>query len=205
MQHEAPSPRPLRGFGGQKRFWDALAKSWVVQILPGEFYVTRAAEIIATTLGSCVSVCIRDRAGHIGGMNHFMLPDDPGPDMMGEATRYGFFAIERLINEIVKHGGSRDTLEVKMFGGGRVIELGADIGRSNIEFTRRYLTTEGLELAAEDVGGGYARRVRYFPLSGRALLKRLTMTEAAKVAVEESDHKAKLVKTSITGAVELFK
>ena len=62
VMHKAPGGfRPTPGFECIHHHWDAAANSWIVQILPGEFYVTENSEIIATVLGSCVSTCIRDR------------------------------------------------------------------------------------------------------------------------------------------------
>ena len=58
-----------------QRFHKKLGKPMVV-IQPGEYYVTKKDEIIATVLGSCISVCIKDEKNQIAGMNHFMLPGD---------------------------------------------------------------------------------------------------------------------------------
>jgi chemotaxis protein CheD len=204
-QHGAPSGyRPTRGFEKVHYHWDAAANSWVVQILPGEYYVTTADEIIATVLGSCVSTCIRDRNTGLGGMNHFMLPDDPRKDTRGDALRYGCFALERLINELLKRGAERDQLEIKVFGGGQVIASQSDIGRSNVEFVRGYLHDERLVSVAQDVGGQWARRLRYYPRTGRALVKHLSMHEAMKVGTREADFRSKLKQEKVAGEVELF-
>jgi chemotaxis protein CheD len=196
--------KPTRGFEKIHHHWDATAQSWIVQILPGEFYVTSAREIITTVLGSCVSTCMRDRKTGLGGMNHFMLPDDPRKDAKGDALRYGCFAVERLINELLKRGAQRDQLEIKVFGGGQVMAGMSDIGRSNIEFVRGYLHDEQLTLLAEDVGGTWARRLRYFPSTGKALVKHLPMREAAKIGHREQDFRSKLKSEHIAGEIELF-
>jgi chemotaxis protein CheD len=204
-QHDAPKNyKPTRGFETIHHHWDAAAKSWIVQILPGEFYVTQAEEIIATVLGSCVSTCIRAPDIGWGGMNHFMLPDDPRKDAGGDALRYGCFAVERVINELLKRGADRSELEIKVFGGGHVIAGLGDIGRSNVEFVRNYLREEDLASVVEDVGGPWARRLRYYPSSGRALLKHLPMSEAAKIGSRERDFRAKLQAERVVGEVELF-
>lgn len=204
-QHGAPKGfKPTRGFDNVHHHWDAAAKSWIVQILPGEFYVTATGEIIATVLGSCVSTCIRDRNLGLGGMNHFMLPEDPRKDPRGDALRYGCFALERLINELIKRGGQRDQLEIKVFGGGQVIASATDIGRSNIEFVRTYLRDEQLSSVVEDVGGQWARRVRYYPATGKVLVKHLSMHEAINVGSREADFRSKLKQERVAGEVELF-
>ena len=205
IMHKAPPGyRPTPGFEGIHYHWDAGANSWIVQILPCEFYVPAAGEIIATVLGSCVSTCIRDRKTGLGGMNHFMLPEDPRRDARGDALRYGCFALERLINELLKRGAERRELEIKVFGGVQVIAAQSDIGRSNVEFVRGYLYDEGLHAEVEDVGGPWARRVRYYPATGKVLVKHLPMGEATKVTSQEESFRSKLKNERQAGEVELF-
>ena len=121
-----PLEKALPGFDDVNRYWDKYHGKYVAKILPGECYVTTNDELVATVLGSCVSACIRDKVFGIGGMNHFMLPEPSehshgwGGDNLN--TRYGNWAMEALINEILKRGGRRGTLEVKLFGGGQIIE-----------------------------------------------------------------------------------
>jgi chemotaxis protein CheD len=179
-------PPSLPGFERVQRYWDARGRTWVAQVLPGEFFVTRAEEVISTVLGSCVATCIRDRGAGVGGINHFMLPFGAGGPPEA-ATRYGCFAVERLINEILKHGGRRPSLEVKVFGGASLIRGLGDIGRANVDFIHGYLKGEGLAIAAQDVGGDCARRLRYHPRSGQALIKRLSASDAEGVASRETE------------------
>jgi chemotaxis protein CheD len=125
--------------------------------------VTRHAEVVSTVLGSCVSACIRDTRLNVGGMNHFMLPLDAsnGESAWGTAasaaTRYGNVAMERLINDILKLGGRREDLEIKLVGGGRVLaEISTDIGARNIDFVRDYMREEGFKVFGEDLGDNFA-------------------------------------------------
>ena len=168
-QKNLPKPdKPLRGFEGINRFWDRQREIFAAKILPGEYYVTTQDELISTVLGSCVSACIRDPAMRIGGMNHFMLPsgNSESRHVDSEATRYGNFAMEKLINDILKNGGRREQLEVKVFGGGNVLKnMGAtDIGGGNIRFVREYLKMEGFKIISEDLGDIYPRKVIYDPI-----------------------------------------
>ncbi len=198
-------PPTLRGFEHVNRFWDSTDNHWVAQVLPGEYYVTRLREVVATTLGSCVSTCVRDPVTGIGGLNHFMLPNDPNEDSGGGALRYGCFAVERLLNVLVKHGAMRERMEIKIFGGGRVIAGMGDVGRSNIEFVRQYFATEMLSIVAEDVGGAWARRLRYYPESGKVRIKRMRTEETAELAQSESRLRTRLsLAPPPVGAVELF-
>jgi len=184
------------------RFWEPRLRAWQVQVLPGEIYVTRTDEVISTVLGSCVSACVRDRRRRVGGMNHFLLPEAPsGTD--GEASaRYGVYALECLLNDVLRGGGRRDDLEVKVFGGGRVLQRGGDIGRANVAFVYRFFVTEGIAIAAEDVGDAVARRLRYWPMTGRVQLLRMPMVRAAAVVADEVEATRRLVPAS--GSVELF-
>lgn len=197
----ARAPRALRGFAGVHRFFDPNLSVWTAQVLPGEYYVTPHDEMITTVLGSCVSVCMRDPVLEIGGMNHFLLPGDDGV-VRPDALRYGQVALERLINELVKHGAQRDRLEIKLAGGGRVIGVDTDVGRSNIEFVHRYLHEEQLPIASESLGGNVARRVKYFPRTGRAQVLLMDMTDAAR---SEREARARLAaQAKAQSEVELF-
>lgn len=177
--------RALRGFEGVNRFWDKTRGIWGAKILPGEFYVTLHDESISTVLGSCISACIRDKKLGIGGMNHFMLPAGADNSTWGEANRFGNFAMENLINEILKNGGSRENLEVKLFGGGKIIQNMTNVGLKNINFAQNYLATEKIPIISEDVGDIFPRKVIYFPVTGQVLMKRLKSLHNDTVVTRE--------------------
>lgn len=197
----------LPGYEHINRYWDRGLSCVAAKILPGEYYVTLQGEMITTVLGSCVSACIRDRKLGIGGMNHFMLPhsdrfsDNSGPT---KAARYGSFAMESLINDILKNGGRKQNLEVKLFGGGQVLANMTDIGASNIRFVREFLQLEGLDVIAEDLGGRYPRKVVYFPDSGRARVKKLRTQHNDTIVRRETHYLAALQEAPVAGEVELF-
>lgn len=205
-------PPPLRGFEQFQRYWDRENGCWMVKILPGEYYVSGSDEAISTVLGSCVSACVRDPTRGLGGMNHFMLPEDAtvgGPNnwldpAVGLATRYGSYAMESLINDLLKLGAARDRLEIKLFGGGRILAAMTDVGGRNIEFIRNYMTLEGYRVAAEDLGGTQPRKVVYFPASGRARLRKLRPVENRIISHHEQLYLASLGKQAGGGDVELF-
>ncbi len=181
----------------------------IAKILPGEYYVTSEQEVLITLLGSCVAACIRDVKLGIGGMNHFLLPaagcsNDRWSGPLGKATRYGSAAMERLINDILKHGGRRDRLEVKIFGGSKVLERMRDIGVGNIRFVREYLAREGLQAVAEDVGGASPRQVQYFPHTGKVLVRRLRALRETDVAGREQAYLRALQARPVVGEIELF-
>ena len=206
-----PKAPPLPGFENVRRFWIPHARRWAAKILPGEFFVTRHDEVITTILGSCISACIRDPSRGVGGMNHFMLPEDQtvGRNAWLEgagslATRYGSFAMESLVNELMKLGADRARLEVKLFGGGRILATMSDVGAKNIEFVRRYLRMEGFRVAAEDLGADCPRHVEYFPMTGVVMLKRLKALCVRDVADQETRYRSRLLTPAPQDDVELF-
>jgi chemotaxis protein CheD len=183
------------------RYWDPRLGVFIQQVLPGELFVTDEDIVIATVLGSCVSACVRDIRRGIGGINHFMLPGAVRGDP-GDSARYGVYALECLVNKVLGTRGRRSDLEVKVFGGGQVIEVGSDIGRSNIELVRRFFADEQIEISSEDLGQQLARRVRYWPRTGRAQIQRIPMARAAKVVARE--RLARLTLQPAPGSVELL-
>lgn len=146
----------------------------VITILPGECFVSSYPVVIATLLGSCISVCMREPSIGVGGMNHFMLPE-PGSVASGgfwsNKTRYGCYAMEKLINGILSRGGTKSRLELKVFGGASIYEGGNAVGASNVEWIWEFIDREGLRVVASDVGSDVARNIFYYTDSGRVLMK----------------------------------
>ena len=203
-------PCTLPGFDHISRHWDRVHDTSVAKILPGEYYVTVQDEMIATVLGSCIAACIRDPVFGIGGMNHFMLPasksdetESRGSGDQSHIARYGNHAMELLINAILKHGGKRDHLEIKVFGGGRIMPQMMDIGQRNTAFVRDYIRTEGLNLLAEEVGSTYPRKVLYFPASGKVRMKKLRSLHTNTIAQKESQYLDSLQQPVVSN-IELF-
>jgi chemotaxis protein CheD len=191
------------------RFFDNSSQSWMVKVFPGEFHVTaRPDETLVTVLGSCVSACIRDPVTKLGGMNHFMLPQghSSGWGNDPQSTRYGNFAMEKLINELIKGGCSRDRMEIKVFGGGNVIDSISNrpVGTQNAEFVLHFLEAEGLRCAVQDLGGQYPRRIHYSPATGRVVRRLLGTGDTHVITREETEYAARLLAKKPAGDVELF-
>ena len=183
-------------------FWDANFKNDAVKVLPGEFFVSDEDMLIVTTLGSCIAACLWDRERRIGGMNHFMLPE--GSDGSG---RYGSYAMELLINQLLKRGASRSTLEAKVFGGGAVIAnmTSINVGERNTQFVLDYLRAERIPVVSKDVLDTCARKVCMLPASGKALVKRLAPTNPAALAAQERAAAEKAAPQAAGGgSVDLF-
>lgn len=181
-----PLPQPLHNFGHIQRHWDASRKHVIAKILPGEVYVTKNHELISTILGSCIAVCMRDRINKVGGMNHFKLPTAGNKTKSSNDANYGLYAMELLINEIMKNGGLRQNLECHVFGGGKVIAaIKSDIGNKNIAFVNGFLKEERIPVVQRETGGTSGMQVYFHPITGHAYSSRLDEKASAKIKQEE--------------------
>ena len=175
-----------------------------VKVLPGEYFVSNEELVIMTVLGSCIAACIWDGRARLGGMNHFMLPDG---DTGGGSGRYGSFAMELLINEMLKLGARRETMQAKIFGGGQVMAgfTTMNVGERNTKFVQDYLATERIPIVSQDVLNIHPRKVCFFPITGKALVKRLAHSHPETLAVEERrGNAATVAKSNAGGSVDLF-
>lgn len=185
-------------------FWDAHFKNDAVKVLPGEFFVYDEDILVMTTLGSCIAACLWDRQIRIGGMNHFMLPEGAGS---ADSGRYGSYAMELLVNEMIKRGATRSNMEAKVFGGGAVISgmNTINVGERNTAFVLEYLRTERITVVSKDVLDVYPRKVCFLPASGKAMVKRLATTYNEALAAQERAAASRTVPAaSGGGSVDLF-
>ncbi|MBP8263567.1 MAG: chemoreceptor glutamine deamidase CheD [Pseudomonas sp.] len=189
-------------------YFDRHFNCEAVKILPGEYFVTQRDLVIVTVLGSCVSVCLRDHVSGIGGMNHFMLPgnNDGGISPISASARYGVYAMELLINHLLKLGARRNCFEAKVFGGGSVLRgmTANNIGDRNVEFVRDYLHTEHIPVVAEDLLDIYPRKVYYFPATGRVMVKKLKSLHNTTLLDREMEYSLRIKRTPVVGEIDLF-
>ena len=189
-------------------YFDREHNTEAAKIMPGEYYATARDMMIVTVLGSCICACIRDRVSGIGGMNHFMLPDS-GRDQgnpLGDSARYGTYAMELLINELLKMGANRCNFEAKVFGGGAVLRgfTVGNVGERNAEFVLQFLQTENIRVAAQDLLDIYPRKVYFFPQTGLVRVKKLKTVHNDTIINRESEYKTRLQYAKVEGDVELF-
>jgi chemotaxis protein CheD len=190
-------------------YFDRTFDCEAAKILPGEYYFSGKDIVIVTVLGSCVSACIRDRVSGIGGMNHFMLPDGGGDENspVSASMRYGTFAMEILINELLKAGARRENFEAKVFGGGNVLRgfTSINVGERNAKFVREYLKTENIRITAEDLIDIHPRKVFFFPRTGKVLVKKLKVVHNDTLKQREIEYANKLKKDNLGGGeIDLF-
>lgn len=190
-------------------YYDRTFDCEAAKISPGEYYYTDKNMLIVTVLGSCVSACIRDKITGIGGMNHFMLPDSAKSDKdspVSESMRYGTYAMEVLINQLLRNGARRENLEAKIFGGGNVLRSFTtnNVGDRNAAFVKKYLKEEGIKVTGEDLLDIYPRKVYYFPKTGKVLVKKLKQLNNYTLVKREEAYSSKLKTNDVGGEVDLF-
>ena len=193
------------------RYYDRHFERDAVKILPGEYYATTSGTLIVTVLGSCVSACIRDRVSGIGGMNHFLLPNDgSGQDnLLSDSARYGVYAMEILINHLLKLGARRERLEAKVFGGGNVLKgiTSINVGERNAEFVLDFLRLERIPVIAQDLLDIYPRKVYFFSETGQVLIRKIKSLHNSTIMDLESAYRLQLRRQpqhSTHNDVELF-
>ncbi len=173
-----------------------------IAVIQGEYQVINDPNVVLTTvLGSCVAACLRDPVAGVGGMNHFLLAQSQDGRAGSDQVRYGAYAMELLINDLLKRGARRDRLEAKLFGGAKLFDTLQDIGDSNASFAERFMRDEGIPVSGGSLRGRSARRVEFWPVSGRV---RQRMVEDRSVAEQETRLVRRPAPPVDTGAVELF-
>lgn len=185
-------------------FHDSHFRTNAVKVLPGEYFVSGEELVVMTVLGSCISACLWDSRLRVGGMNHFMLPESSSQEATG---RYGSYAMELLINELMKLGASRQNLQAKVFGGGQVIHnfTTMNVGERNTRFVLDYLQTERIPVVSKDVLDIYPRKVVFFPVSGKAMVKRLAHAHPEQLETQERrGNVAQVITSTAGGSVDLF-
>jgi chemotaxis protein CheD len=173
-----------------------------LHVVQGDQHVDSRPNVVLTTiLGSCVAACMRDPVARVGGMNHFLLPSGEGTQGSAESINAGVHAMELLVNGLLRNGARRERLEAKLFGGARMIAGLTDIGSRNAEFATTFLEREGIKYAGGSLRGTHARRVQYWPISGRA---RQFMVERAEEKIFEAERRRPAPPADSAGSLELF-
>lgn len=187
------------------RYFDAQA----VKVLPGQYFATHGETMIVTVLGSCVSVCLRDRLTGVGGLNHFMLPHDSNAEansLVAASGRYGLYAMELLVNHLLKLGASRNRLEAKVFGGGQVLKnmTFMNVGQRNVNFVMAHLRNESIPVIGKDVLDIYPRKVYFFPKTGKVMLKKIHSLHNTTIIDREKAYMHEIETQPVAGEVDLF-
>jgi len=188
-------------------YFDQKVQGQTMFVLPGYHYVLRDHQIsISTLLGSCVSACLRDKEMNLGGLNHFLLPENRSNSDESQSARYGVQAMEVLINDLLKQGAKKTNLVAKIFGGANIIATTSpnSVGMQNANFVKDFLQAEGIPVLAEDLGGTRARRIYFYPESGRVSVLLVGTSDVETVRAREAEMRQKASSSANSGTVELF-
>lgn len=150
--------------------------------------------LLATVLGSCVSVTFHHPGRGAGGMFHAMLPEKAMAKARQKPCLFADGAVEAMLERFRASGMKAADLVVKLFGGSNTMQEGhpvhlremLDVGRKNVEAARAALTAQGLKLAAEDVMGPYGRKLFFNTGTGEIWLRYLNPEQTRRVAADES-------------------
>ena len=188
-------------FVGVDRYWDPCNQTFAAKIVPGEYYVSSSAELITSVIGTSIATCVRDTRLGIGGMNHFMLPGMGSEGVANDwhvngCGRYGDLAMKNLLKGMLKHGAKRQNLKIKVFGRGQILRSKGDVGGRNIEFINEYIARKNLVVTGMNVGDDLPRKVNFFPLTGKVMVKKLntlnndTIFQREKCYEEDLSHRS---------------
>jgi chemotaxis protein CheD len=178
-------------------------------IMPGDYFVSWAPAEIATLLGSCVSACVWDSHRKIGGLNHFMLPDSPSEARTladkTKSLRYGLYAMECLINDLLTMGAKREHLSAKVFGGANITGVlnNQHVGRRNAEFVIEFLRKDKIKVVASDLGGPHSRRIRFNTQTSAVRVERVASANSAALQ-QEKRYSEKINKDPVNGDIVFF-
>ncbi len=185
------------------RFYSEKLNKTVIILMAGDYFATENGEVLYTVVGSCIATCMYDKERKVAGMNHFLLPGMVRPDEMltSEVGRYGMFAMELLIGELIKLGAQRERLQAKLFGGGNVLKFRSsdgDITGSNIRFAKKFLELEGIPTVKQDLGGNGGRKILFFSDTDRVLLKRFNIEKEQPLFQDEEAYRTRVFQKRLT-------
>jgi chemotaxis protein CheD len=125
---------------------------------------------------------------------------------LNATARYGTYAMEILINQLLKLGARRSNLEAKVFGGGNVLDglTVANVGQRNADFVLKFLQLEKIRVVAQDLVDVFPRKVYFFPKNNKVMVKKLRNVRNTTVSQREKDYRLRLHKVDSGGEVELF-
>ncbi|MBO5401262.1 MAG: chemotaxis protein CheD [Spirochaetaceae bacterium] len=180
------------------KHYDPHFQKDIITIHPGEYYTSKEDIYIATVLGSCISVALYDIKLGFGGMNHFMLPKSSRDEPLSseDEGRFGNYAMELLINDMINNGSSKQSLRAKVFGGGNVLDAGNSqmnmTGINNINFALNYLKAENIPIIVNDTGGIFPRKIYFNPLTSKVYLKRIQKSGQSVEQIKQRELEYKL-------------
>src|SRR5690554_4108326 len=87
--------------------------------------------LISYALGSCVGICLIDKATQIAGMAHIMLPHNNNQDK-SSPFKYADTGIAEMVKKMENLGCMRSRMTAKIAGGARMFEIKGNSTIGNI-------------------------------------------------------------------------
>jgi len=146
-----------------------MKKANKILVKTGQYKVADNSHTLITHgLGSCVVLTLYDEEKKIGGMLHYILPENP--DNMKKA-KYADTGIELMLRKMKEYGASSSRLKAKLAGGAVMFgsllkDVENSIGNRNVRMAREILNGFGITITGEDVGGDYGRSVTFILSTG---------------------------------------
>jgi chemotaxis protein CheD len=143
-----------------------------VYLHPGQTYATTESCAITTILGSCVAVCLFDARGKVGGINHFLLPDQcADPAAVG---RYAPSATQMLLDRMFALGARPETMTARIVGGANVLsafKVHPPLGERNALAAEDVLKSAGVLITSREIGGTHGRKLVFLPSEGSTMIR----------------------------------
>jgi len=137
--------------------------STTVKVGISDLNVVKAPDILVTyALGSCIGICLYDKAKKIAGLSHIMLPDSKAIANSNQPYRFADTAIPILVQKMVAAGADKRRLTAKIAGGARMFATVSNsslsnIGQRNAMAVKDALKKQGIPIIADDTGKDYGR------------------------------------------------
>lgn len=141
--------------------------------------IAKPPHILATyALGSCIGICLHDKARSIGGLVHIMLPDSKEAAKSADnPRRYADTGIAELIELLRRNGAITSALTAKIAGGAQMFQTNLEtfnIGARNTTAVKKVLAHYRIPIIAEDTGSNYGRTVFFDVATGTMQVKSIS-------------------------------
>jgi chemotaxis protein CheD len=130
------------------------------------------ATLLTVGVGSCVARGVSDALARVGGMAHILLPSPALSRNDSNPAKFPQSAVPRLIELMADRGARVQRITARLAGGASMFSALAppgtiQMGERNLVAARQVLSSYGVPLVGEAVGGDFGRTVRLRVSDGR--------------------------------------
>jgi chemotaxis protein CheD len=156
----------------------------VIRVMMAEYRIMKApGRMMTMALGSCLGIVLYDRKAELGALAHVMHPSRNKVKNNNSKGKFVDTAVEVMVSELIKEGGSTDRLTAKIFGGATMFDSKPNcrgviqIGELNINAAREALAERQIPILSESVGGKRGRTIVFDLTDGSVLVRDITGNE----------------------------